>query len=115
MEFIEYSKCSTCRKAKSYLNENNIKYIDREIKEKNITKKEVEKIIKYIDINKLFNTSGLIYKEMKLKDKLSYLSLNEKIDLLINNPMLVKRPLILDDNYVLIGFKIEEWNKVFKS
>ncbi len=115
MEFIEYSKCSTCRKAKSYLNENNIKYIDREIKEKNITKKEVEKIIKYIDINKLFNTSGLIYKEMKLKDKLSYLSLNEKIDLLINNPMLVKRPLILDDNYVLVGFKIEEWNKVFKS
>ena len=113
MEFIEYSKCSTCKNAKKFLNENNIKYIDREIKDNNLTKEEIKNIInKYnIDINKLFNTSGLIYRSLDLKNKLKDLKINEKIELLTNNPMLVKRPLLINDKFILIGFKINEWKE----
>ena len=113
MEFIVYSKCSTCKNAKKFLNENNIKYIDREIKDNNLTKEEIKNIInKYnIDINKLFNTSGLIYRSLDLKNKLKDLKINEKIELLTNNPMLVKRPLLINDKFILIGFKINEWKE----
>ena len=114
MEFIEYSKCSTCRKAKKYLDENNIKYVDREIKERCPQYDEINTWInKYgIEVNKLFNTSGLVYREMKLKDKLKDMSKMEKIDLLAHNPMLIKRPILVCKDKILIGFKIEEWRNL---
>lgn len=117
MEFIEYSKCSTCKKAKKFLDENKIKYIDREIKEKIPTKKEINNWINNykIDINKLFNTSGLIYRELKLKDKLNLITKEEKIELLSNNAMLIKRPLLINNNKILIGFKEKEWQQIIKK
>ena len=115
MEFIEYEKCSTCRKAKKFLEENDIKYKDRNIIEDNINEKEIDLILSFgININKLFNTSGLIYRKLKLKDKIKTISMEEKKTLLINNPMLVKRPILLDKNSVLIGFKLDEWKKLSK-
>ena len=111
MEFIEYSKCSTCKKAKKYLEDNNIKYVDREIKEKTPTINEINNWIdKYdININKLFNTSGIIYREMKLKDRLDSMTKEEKIELLSNNAMLIKRPLLVCNDKILIGFKEKEY------
>ena len=113
MEFIEYSKCSTCKRAKKYLDDNKIKYIDREIKEKCPTKEEINDWVNNynIDINKLFNTSGLVYRSMNLKDKLKDMNKEEKIQLLIENPMLVKRPILITKNKVLVGFKVDEWNE----
>ncbi len=114
MELIEYSKCSTCKKAKKYLIENNINFKSREIKENPPSYNEINTWLnKYnIDINKLFNTSGLIYREMNLKDKLKDLSKEEKIDLLAQNAMLIKRPILVLDNKLLIGFKEKEWNNI---
>ena len=114
MKFIEYSKCSTCKKAKKFLDENHIEYIDREIKDRCPTYDEINTWINKfgIDINKLFNTSGLVYKSMNLKDKLKDMSKIEKIDLLSNNPMLIKRPILVCDNKILIGFKINEWRNL---
>ena len=114
MEFIEYNKCSTCKKAKCFLDQNNIKYVDRPIKENNPTYEELESWIKKynLNVNKLFNTSGLIYRELKLKDKLNSMTENKKIKLLASNGMLVKRPILISDNYILIGFKQNEWDKI---
>ena len=105
MEFIEYKKCSTCKKAKQFLDKNNIKYKDREIKDNTPTKEEITNWIKNynIEIKKLFNTSGLLYKEYKLKDKLDTMTEKEKIDLLAANPMLIKRPILVGKDKVLIG------------
>jgi len=116
MELIGYSKCSTCKKAKEYLNINNIKYINREIKENTPTKTEINSWInKYkININKLFNTSGLIYRELYLKEKLDKMTKDEKIELLSNNAMLIKRPLLIDNDIILIGFKESEWEIIKK-
>lgn len=114
IEFIEYNKCSTCKKAKQFLDSNNIKYNDRPIKDKTPTKKELSNWIKKynVNINKLFNTSGLVYKSLNLKDKIQTLSNSEKINLLSNNGMLLKRPLLITDEKLLIGFKEEEWDKI---
>lgn len=114
MEFIEYSKCSTCKKAKNFLDENNIEYVDREIKDRCPTYDEINTWINKfgIDLNKLFNTSGLIYRNMNLKDKLKDMNKKEKIDLLSNNPMLIKRPILVCRNKVLVGFKIDEWESI---
>ena len=114
MEFICYSKCSTCKKAKDYLIKNSITFKEREIKEYNPTTKELKSWInKYnININKLFNTSGLIYRSMNLKDKLILMSDEEKINLLASNGMLIKRPILVLDNNILIGFKEKEWNNI---
>lgn len=113
MIFIEYSKCSTCKKAKKFLLENNISFIDREIKTNTPTFEELNNWInKYsININKLFNTSGLVYRNLNLKDKINSLSYNEKLNLLSNNAMLIKRPLPISEKNLLIGFKEEEWKK----
>lgn len=113
MEFIEYSKCSTCKKAKKFLLENKISFDDREIKEKNPSYDEITNWIKIykIEVNKLFNTSGLIYKELNLKDKIKTISNEEKIKLLSSNGMLVKRPLLINKDYMLIGFKENEWKE----
>lgn len=114
MLFIEYSKCSTCKRAKQFLDNNNIKYIDREIKEETPTYDELSKWIDMynIDINKLFNTSGMLYREYKLKDKLNDLTKEEKIKLLSENALLIKRPLLIGNDFMYIGFKEKEWNNI---
>lgn len=109
--FIEYPKCSTCQKAKKWLDENEIKYEDRHIVEQNPTAEELTKWIKQsgFEIKKFFNTSGLKYKELNLKEKLPNMSDNEKIKLLASDGMLVKRPMLISDKVVLVGFKEKEW------
>ena len=111
---LKYAKCSTCRKALKWLKDNHINYIDRDIVNENPAKEELEKWIKKSNIptNKWFNTSGLVYKELKLKDKLKDMSEDEKINLLSSNGKLVKRPIFVSDKIVLIGFKEEEWQKI---
>ena len=114
--FLEYPKCSTCQKAKKWLEQNCIDYIDRNIVEMNPTKEELKKWIKLsgVEIKKFFNTSGLKYKELNLKEKLPKISDEEKIDILASNGMLVKRPLLINKNKVLIGFKEKEWEEFLK-
>ncbi len=117
MEFIGYSKCSTCIKAKNFLKKNNIQFVDREIKEKTPTIDEINSWIKKynININKLFNTSGIIYRELNLKNKLNNMLESEKINLLSSNGMLIKRPLLVCENKILIGFKEKEWIDYLKK
>lgn len=116
MEFINYNKCSTCKRAKEYLDKNNISYIDRQIKVNNPTFNEIKKWIdKYnINIKKLFNTSGILYREMNLKDKLNNMNEDEMISVLASDGMLVKRPILVSDDKILIGFKEKEWNEYFR-
>ena len=107
MEFICYPKCSTCQKAKKWLDENKIEYTERHIVEANPTEEELKT---WYDrsgllLKKFFNTSGMLYKEMKLKDRLPEMSEEEQIKLLATNGMLVKRPLVVDEEKVLVGFK----------
>lgn len=114
MLLIEYPKCSTCQKAKKYLDSKNIKYNDRNIVVDKLNKEELDKLIKKSqkDINKFFNTSGLKYRELKLKDKLPNMSYEEKLEILSADGMLVKRPLLELDDTVLIGFKEKEWENI---
>lgn len=109
--FLEYPKCSTCRKAKKYLEENNVEFIDRHIVEDNPRAEELAEWIKKsgLPVKKFFNTSGKLYKDMGLKDKLAAMSDEEQISLLASNGMLVKRPLIIEEERVLVGFKEAEW------
>lgn len=111
--FIEYPKCSTCKKAKKWLEENNINYEDRHIVEETPTQKELEEWINKskLPVKRFFNTSGLIYKEMNLKEKLQLFTEKEQIKLLESNGMLIKRPIIVSDKYILVGFKKEEWEE----
>lgn len=117
MLFIEYPKCSTCKKAKKYLDDLNIKYTDRDIKLDNPNKSELKAWISKsdLDISRFFNTSGIKYRELNLKDKLKNMSYDEKIEILSSDGMLVKRPLLIIDNNVLVGFKLNEWNNVLKK
>ena len=109
--FIEYPKCSTCKKAKKWLEDNKIEFEDRHIIENTPTVEELKRWIKMSDkdIKKWFNTSGLKYKELNLKDKLPLMSDDENIELLSTDGMLIKRPILVLENKVLIGFKEEEW------
>lgn len=111
MFFIEYPKCSTCQKAKKWLDAHKVMYTDRHIVENNPTYEELKEWYKRsgLPLKKFFNTSGLVYKEMQLKDKLATMSEEEQLKLLAINGMLVKRPLIVDEEIVLIGFKEAEW------
>lgn len=113
--FIEYPKCSTCKKAKKWLEENNIEFIDRNIITETPTVQELTEWIPKSgkELKKWFNTSGLKYKELNLKDKLSNMSDKEKIELLASDGMLIKRPLLISDKGICIGFKVEEWEKMF--
>lgn len=115
--FIEYPKCSTCQKAKKWLQENDIKFEDRNIVEETPTEKELTKWIKESgeEIKKWFNTSGLKYKELNLKEKLPTMSDEEKIKLLASNGMLIKRPLLISEKCILIGFKEEKWKNSLKN
>ncbi|SHE57456.1 arsenate reductase [Tissierella praeacuta DSM 18095] len=109
--FLCYPKCSTCNKARKWLDENNIKYEERNIKENNPREDELKEWIgkSHYPIKRFFNTSGNIYKELGLKDKLADMSDDEKIKLLATDGMLVKRPIIIGEEVVLVGFKAEEW------
>lgn len=113
MIFIGYQKCSTCRKAKKWLDEHNIEYTERHIKEANPTYDELKEwyFKSGFPLKKFFNTSGKLYKEMKLKDKLLILSEEEQLQLLATNGMLIKRPLIVNGDTILVGFKEAEWNE----
>ena len=109
--FICYPKCSTCQKAKKWLDEHQINYTERHIVENNPTYDELSEWYKKsgIPLKRFFNTSGLLYKELQLKDKLSFMSEKEQLELLASNGMLVKRPLIIGEDVVLVGFKEAEW------
>lgn len=114
--FIWYKKCSTCRKAFEWLKENNIEFNERSIVDDVPTYEELSKWIKQsnLDIKRFFNTSGIKYKELDLKDKLSNMSYDEKIKLLSTDGKLIKRPLFISDDIVLVGFKEQEWNDKLK-
>lgn len=111
MLFIEYPKCTTCKKAKKWLDDNGISYTDRHIKEKNPTVDELKEWHKKsgLPLKRFFNTSGNLYKELQLKDKLSDMTEEEQYKLLATDGMLVKRPIIVTEDVVLTGFKESEW------
>ncbi|WP_407376784.1 arsenate reductase family protein [Methanobrevibacter sp.] len=113
MLFVQYPKCSTCRKAKKWLDEHNIEYESRHIIEDNPTASEIETWWKASDLplKRFFNTSGMKYRELKLKDKLPDMSEQEQFELLATDGMLVKRPIIVTDNCILVGFKVKEWEE----
>ena len=113
MLFLEYPKCSTCQKAQKWLDEHQISYEDRHIVENNPTFEELKDWYERsgLPLKKFFNTSGMLYKEMKLKDKLPEMSEEEQLKLLATNGMLVKRPLIVAEDFILTGFKEKEWEE----
>ncbi len=113
MLFIQYPKCSTCQKAKKWLDENGVAYTDRHIKDENPTYEELKEWYRRssLPLKRFFNTSGLLYKSMQLKDKLPDMTEDEQLRLLASDGMLVKRPLIVADGFVLTGFKTAEWEQ----
>ncbi|MDO4633537.1 MAG: arsenate reductase family protein [Eubacteriales bacterium] len=113
MLFIEYPKCSTCKKAKNWLDSHGIAYTDRHIVEQNPDFEELKEWYERsgLPLKRFFNTSGNLYKEMKLKDQLPTMSEEEQLKLLATNGMLVKRPLIVKDDVILTGFKEAEWDE----
>lgn len=112
--FIEYPKCSTCQKAKKWLEENNINFEDRNIVTETPTKEELKKwATKFgMEPKKLFNTSGIKYRELKIKEKLDNMTDDEIYELLASDGMLIKRPLFISDKFMLKGFKIKEWENI---
>ena len=112
MLFLEYPPCSTCKKAKKWLNDNHIVYTDRHIKEDQPSYEELKHWLEVsgLPVKKFFNTSGMQYRALELKDKLPGMSLEEQLQLLATDGMLVKRPILVTDNEkILIGFKEAEW------
>lgn len=116
MLFVYYPRCSTCQKAKKWLDENNLKYTERHIVEDNPTYEDLKDWYSRsgLPLKKFFNTSGLLYKDMKLKDKLPGMSEDEQLKLLATNGMLVKRPVLVNGDTVLLGFKEAEWAEKLK-
>ena len=115
MLFLEYPPCSTCKKAKKWLDEHRIPYTARHIKEENPSYEELKSWLEIsgLPVKKFFNTSGLVYKSLNLKDKLPAMTVEEQLQLLSTDGMLVKRPIVVtDDGKVLTGFKEAEWNNV---
>lgn len=114
MLFLCYPKCSTCQKAKKWLEEHHVTYTERHIVEDNPSYEELKEWYEKsgLSLKKFFNTSGMLYKEMELKNKLPLMSEEEQLKLLATNGMLVKRPLIVTDDKVLVGFKESEWEKL---
>lgn len=111
--FIEHPKCSTCQKAKKWLDEHQVDYTDRHIKEDNPGFEELKLWHEKsgLPLKKFFNTSGMLYKSLELKDKLPDMSTEEQLKLLSTDGMLVKRPLIIADDFILTGFKETEWSE----
>lgn len=117
MKFICYPKCTTCQKAQKWLDDNKIEYELRDIKLNNPTFEELTEWFKKseLPLKKFFNTSGLLYKSMDLKTKLATMSEEEMLKLLATNGMLVKRPILVADEFVLVGFKELEWSEKIKN
>ena len=115
MLFICYPKCSTCQKAKKWLDEHNVEYMERHIVESNPSYEELKLWHEKsgLALKKFFNTSGLLYKELQLKDKLPEMSEEEQLKLLATNGMLVKRPIVVEGDKVLVGFRGSEWENLF--
>ena len=113
MLFICYPKCTTCQKARKWLDDNSVKYTERHIKDDKPTVEELKAWQKQsgLPLRKFFNTSGLQYKALGLKDKLPNMSDEEQFELLASDGMLVKRPILVGDNFVLVGFKEYDWRK----
>lgn len=109
--FLEYAKCSTCVKAKKWLDESGIAYEDRPIVEQRPTVEELKQWVQIsgLPLKKFFNTSGLVYKALNLKEKLPQMEEQEQYELLASNGKLVKRPLLIRGDLVLVGFKQEQW------
>lgn len=117
MLFICYPKCSTCQKAKKWLDEQGVSYTERHIKEENPTLDELREWYTKsgLPLKKFFNTSGMIYKSLNLKDRLPQMSEDEQLELLATDGMLVKRPLVVGDDFVLAGFREKEWTEKLKT
>ena len=117
LKFIFYPKCTTCQKARKWLDDNGIKYEFRDIKLDNPTLDELTEWHKKsgLPLKKFFNTSGLLYKSLDLKNKLPTMSEYEMLKLLASDGMLVKRPLLIGEDFVLVGFKEVEWEKINNS
>lgn len=111
--FLEYPKCGTCQKAKKWLDERGISYEDRHIVEQNPTAEEIKawREKSGLPLKRFFNTSGLKYKELGLKDRLPQMSEEEQYALLSTDGMLVKRPIVVGDDFVLVGFRPAEWEQ----
>jgi len=114
MIFVCYPKCTTCQKAKKWLMENDITFEERNIKENNPTMEELKDWHKKsgLPLRKFFNTSGLLYKNLKLKDRLPTMSEAEQYSLLASDGMIVKRPILIGDSFVLVGFNETDWKNV---
>ena len=112
--FLQYPPCSTCKRARKWLDDHNIPYEARHIKEQNPTASELETWYKKsgLPLKKFFNTSGNLYKELHLKDRLPAMSEAEQLELLASDGMLVKRPIVVGEDVVLVGFKEGEWEKL---
>ena len=117
IEFVCYPKCTTCQKANKWLDDNKIEYELRDIKEENPSFEELSTWHKAsgLPLKKFFNTSGLLYKSMGLKDKLPSMSEEEQLKLLATDGMLVKRPLVIGEEFVLVGFKESKWNEIIND
>lgn len=114
--FIEYPKCTTCKRAKKWLTENGIDFEDRDIKENNPSKEELKGWLNKsgLEIKKFFNTSGVLYREQGMKDKVKTLLEDELLDILASDGMMVKRPIVVTESSVLVGFKETEWEEKLK-
>lgn len=111
--FIQYPKCGTCRKASQWLEQNGVEVTSRHIVEQNPTREELSVWIERsgLPISRFFNTSGMVYRELQLKDKVKTASHDELLDILSSNGMVVKRPLVVSDIFVLVGFNEKEWKE----
>ena len=116
MLFLEYPACTTCKKAKKWLQDHGLEFTARHIKEQNPTAEEIDawQVKSGLELKKFFNTSGLLYKSMNLKEKLPNMTENEQIELLASDGMLVKRPVLVTEDTVLTGFRENEWEKLLK-
>ena len=111
--FLEYPPCSTCKKAKSWLDAHGVQYTSRHINDQNPSKEELKAWYQKsgLPLKRFFNTSGLLYKSMALKDKLPSMTEEEQLELLSTDGMLVKRPILISEDFVLVGFKESEWSE----
>ena len=113
--FVEYPKCTTCKKAKKWLEDHEVSFTDRHIVEANPTKEELKEWHNRsgLPLKRFFNTSGMLYREQGLKDKIPNMTEEEQYELLSTDGMLVKRPIIVGEDFVLVGFKEKEWEEKF--